>query len=116
MQCAGLLGSAALLLALRDVHSPTLALVLLCGATGALGGAYSGFAPNALDLAPRHSALVFGFSNTFATIPGIVGVAVTGWLVQVTGTYSAAFVLTAGVSLVGALVYALFFDARAVVE
>jgi len=116
MQCAGLLGSAALLLALRDVHSPSLALVLLCGATGALGGAYSGFAPNALDLAPRHSALVFGFSNTFATIPGIVGVAVTGWLVQVTGTYSAAFVLTAGVSLVGALVYALFFDARAVVE
>jgi len=116
MQCTGLLLSAALLLLLRDAHSPAVALVLLCGATGALGGAYSGFAPNALDLAPRHSALLFGFSNTFATIPGVVGVAVTGWLVEVTGTYSAAFLLTAAVSLMGALVYAVFFEARAVVE
>jgi len=116
MQCTGLLASAALLLALRDVRSPTLALVLLCGATGVLGSAYSGFGPNALDLAPRHSALVFGFSNTLATIPGVVGVAVTGWLLDLTGTYSAAFVLTAAVSALGALIYAVFFDATPLVE
>lgn len=50
------------------------------------------------------------------TIPGIVGVAVTGWLVEATGTYSAAFLLSAAVSVMGALVYAVFFEARAVVE
>jgi ACS family sodium-dependent inorganic phosphate cotransporter len=116
MQCAGLLPSAALLLLARDVHSPTAALLLLCGATGALGCAYSGFAPNGLDLAPRHAALVFGFSNTLATIPGIVGVAITGWLVDVTGTYSAAFLLAAAVNVMGSLVYAALFDARAPVE
>jgi len=116
MQCGGLITSAALLLATRDVRSPALALALLTGAAGVLGMANSGFGPNGLDLAPRHSGLVFGFSNTLATIPGIVGVAVTGWLVDVTGTYSAAFVLTAAVSGAGALVYALFFDARPVVE
>jgi len=112
LQCTGLIVSAAFLLATRDVHSPALALVLLCAATGALGCTWSGYAPNSLDLAPRHAGLLMGFSNTFATIPGIVGVAITGWLVDVTGTYTAAFVLTAAVSAAGALVYAFFFEAR----
>lgn len=112
LQCTGLMGSAAFLLATRDVHSPTLALALLCAATGALGCTWSGYAPNSLDIAPRHAGMLMGFSNTFATIPGIVGVAITGWLVDVTGTYTAAFVLTAAVSAAGALVYAFFFDAR----
>jgi ACS family sodium-dependent inorganic phosphate cotransporter len=116
MQCTALIGSAAFLLAARDVHSPALALALLCGATGALGCAWSGYAPNSLDMAPRHAPLLLGFSNTVATIPGIVGVAVTGWLVDVTGTYDSAFVLTAVVSGVAALVYALFFNARPLLE
>jgi ACS family sodium-dependent inorganic phosphate cotransporter len=111
MQCAGLVGSAAFLVATRDVHSPGLALALLCGATGALGCAWSGYAPNGLDLSPRHAAQIFGLSNTIATIPGIVGVAVTGWLLDVTGTYASAFLLTAVVSGVGAVAYALLFDA-----
>jgi ACS family sodium-dependent inorganic phosphate cotransporter len=116
MQCAGLVLSAAFLLAIREAHSPAAALVLLCGATGALGCTWSGFPPSFLDVAPRHGAVLFGFSNTFGTIPGIVGVASTGWLVDVTGTYSAAFVLTAIVSVAGALIFGFFFDARPIVE
>jgi ACS family sodium-dependent inorganic phosphate cotransporter len=116
MQCTGLLGSAAFLVATRDIHSPLAALVLLCAAMGALGCAWSGYGPNALDLAPKYAALLFGLSNTIATIPGIVGVAVTGWLVDVTGTYSAPFALTASISAAGAVVYALFFDARPLLE
>jgi MFS transporter, ACS family, solute carrier family 17 (sodium-dependent inorganic phosphate cotransporter), other len=116
MQCLGLLASAAFLLAIREAHSPGAALLLLCAATSALGCTWCGFAPGLLDVAPRHSAVIYGFSNTFATIPGIVGVAVTGWLVDVTGTYAAAFMLTAAVSVAGALVFALLFDARPLVE
>jgi ACS family sodium-dependent inorganic phosphate cotransporter len=116
MQCAGLLVSAAFLLAIREAHSPAMALVLMCAATGALGWAWSGFAPGFLDVAPRHGAVLFGFSNTFATIPGIVGVAAAGWLVDVTGTYSAAFVLTAVVSAAGALIFGFLFDARPIVD
>jgi len=112
MQCSGLVVSAAFLLVLRDVHSPAVALILLCLATGALGCTYSGFAPSFLDVAPRRGALLFGFSNTFATIPGIVGVTATGWLVDVTGTYTAAFVLTSIVSAAGALVFGFLFNAR----
>jgi ACS family sodium-dependent inorganic phosphate cotransporter len=108
--------SAGFLLALREAHSPAVALALFCSATGALALMWSGFAPAFLDVAPRHGALLFGFSNTFATIPGIVGVAVTGWLVDVTGTYSAAFVLTATVSATGALIFWFLFDARPIVD
>ncbi|MBS0578583.1 MAG: MFS transporter [Proteobacteria bacterium] len=112
MQSGGLLVSASFLLLLRDVHTPGTALVLLCAATGALGCTWSGFAPGFLDVAPRHGAVLYGFSNTFATIPGIVGVAITGWLIDLTGTYSAAFLLSASVSIVGALLFWLFFEAR----
>lgn len=112
LQAIALLGSAAFLVAARDAHSPALALALLCGAAGTLGCAWSGFAPNALDVAPRQAAVLTGIGNTFATIPGIVGVSVTGWLVEVTGTYAAAFVLTAAVAGAGAVVYLLVFDAR----
>ena len=116
MVCVGLVVSAAFLLTLREAHSPAAALVLMCGATGALGCTWSGFPPSYLDVAPRHGGVLFGFGNTFATIPGIVGVAVTGWLVDVTGTYSVAFVLAAIVSAVGALTFGLLFDARPLVD
>lgn len=116
MQCAGLAVSAAFLLAIPEAHSPGAALLLLCAATGALGCTGSGFAPGLLEVAPRRSAVIYGFSNTFATIPGIVGVAVTGWLVDVTGTDAAAFMLTAIVSAAGALIFGFFFDARPLLE
>ena len=100
----------------KQVHSPAAALAFLCGATGALACHWSGHMPSYLDVAPRHGALLIGFGNTFATIPGIVGVAVTGWLVDITGTYTAAFLLTATVSVAGALVFAFLFDARPIVD
>jgi ACS family sodium-dependent inorganic phosphate cotransporter len=114
-QCLGLLGAAGFLLPLHDVGSPEIALALLCAATGSLGMCNCGFPPAMMDVAPRHGALIYGVSNTFATLPGIVGVAATGWLVDRTGTYTAGFALTAGVGVAGALVFGLLFDARPLV-
>ena len=116
MLCGGLVVSAAFLLMIREAHSPAAALVLMCAATGALGCTWAGLPPSFLDVAPRHSAVLFGFSNTFATIPGIIGVAATGWLVDLTSTYSAAFVLATIVSAAGALIFWVFFDAQPIVD
>jgi ACS family sodium-dependent inorganic phosphate cotransporter len=116
MQCGALLGSAGLLLALQWAHSPAAALAILCGATGALACTSAGHLSIYLDVAPRDGAVLFGFGNTFGTIPGIISVAVTGWLVDVTGTYSAAFLLTAIVSATGALLFGFFADARPIVD
>jgi ACS family sodium-dependent inorganic phosphate cotransporter len=52
--------------------------------------------------------VIWGVSNTFATLPGIIGIYVTGWLVDRTGAFSAPFVLTAAISLFGALFYLVF--------
>jgi ACS family sodium-dependent inorganic phosphate cotransporter len=65
-----------------------------------------------LDIAPRHCAVLIGVSNTMATIPGVAGVAITGWLLDRTGTYSATFLLTAAVAITGALVYFIFGSAK----
>jgi len=112
MQCGALIVSAGLLLALHEAHSAVVALALLCGAAGALACTSAGYMPVYLDVAPRDGAVLFAFGNMFAAVPGIVGVTITGWLLDVTGTYFAAFVLTAIVSALGALTFGLLVDAR----
>ena len=116
MHCTGLLVPALCLVSIPYISSTGAAVALLCVAAGALGCCWCGTSPSMLDVAPRHSGIVSAFANSIATIPGVVGVAVTGLLVDVTGTYSAAFVLTAIVGVVGALVYGTLFDARPLVE
>lgn len=112
MQSVGLLGPALFLLLMQTAHSPTSAVLLMCGATGTLAVCLAGFSPNCFDIAPRYADVIFGISNTFATVPGIIGVAVTGWLVQRTGTYTAPFVVTAAVAVAGALVFLKFGSGR----
>ena len=117
MQAVALLGSGAcLLLASYAAHSVPIALVILCIGAGMLGCIGAGHGPNFLDLAPRHSALLFALSNTIATVPGVVGVAITGWLVDLTGSYDTPFLLAAAVSLAGTLAFALFGSAEPIVE
>ena len=116
MQSVSLIGSALVLLLMPYAHSASAALAMLCIAMGALGCTNAAFAPAMLDVAPRYGAVLYGFSNTFATIPGIIGVAAMGWLVDRTGTYTAGFVLTAAVSVLGALTFGLLFNARRIVD
>ena len=112
----GLVGIAVFLLLLRNVDSATTALALICVATACVGLLMSGFGPNALDIAPRDSAILMGVSNTIAAIPGIAGVAITGWLIDTSGTYASAFLLTAAICVGGALFYVLFSSAQPIIS
>jgi len=116
MQTIGLLGSAAFLLVTRFVATPEMALLSLCGALGLLAFAYSGSAPNVLDIAPRFGGVVFGVMNTLGTLPGIVGVAMAGWLVDSTGSYDSVLLVAASVSVFGAVVYIVFGSAKQLIE
>jgi MFS transporter, ACS family, solute carrier family 17 (sodium-dependent inorganic phosphate cotransporter), other len=116
MQITGLLGSGLFLLLARDVADSTSALLMMCGALGTLAFTWAGFAPNHLDIAPRYAGVLAGFSNTAGTIPGVIGVAVTGALVQSSGNYASAFLLTAGINLLGALVWLAFATGERVLE
>jgi ACS family sodium-dependent inorganic phosphate cotransporter len=112
MQSIALGGSAVFLLLLTQAATPLAAVLIMCGATGTAACAMSGFAPNCFDIAPKYADVIWGISNTFATLPGIVGIYVTGWLVDRTGTFGAPFVLTAAVSLFGAVFYLVFGSGR----
>lgn len=116
MQSIGLLGSAVFLLLARDTDSASAALLVMCGALGMLAFTWSGFAPNHLDIAPRYADVLMGITNTFGTLPGVLGVVVTGWLLDVTGNYADAFLLAALINVAGALVWLIFATGRRVVD
>lgn len=105
MQSIGLLGAATFLLLLPLATTALTGVLLMCGAAGTLAFCLAGFGPNCFDIAPRYADVIWGISNTAGTIPGIVGVAVTGWLVERTGSYTTPFVVTAAVAVTGALVF-----------
>ena len=54
----------------------------------------------------RYAATLMGISNTFATIPGIVGNIVTGWLLYLgNGDWTMVFNVIIVVYLIGGIVY-----------
>ncbi len=108
MQIIGSGAPAIGLIILANVKDATTAVILLTVSLGFSSFSFAGFASNHLDVAPRHAGILFGISNTFATIPGIIGVVLTGYLVDVTGTFASAFYLTAGMYVVGLIVWQLF--------
>lgn len=116
MQTISLLGTASALLVLTQVTSAPMAVVTLCVALGLGSFAFAGFASNHLDIAPRYADILFGLSNTAATVPGIVGVALTGWLIETTGSYSSAFIVTAGICLFGLAVWLISSTGEQIVE
>jgi ACS family sodium-dependent inorganic phosphate cotransporter len=103
-----LVGTATFLLLLRTASTPTVGMLLMCGAAGTLAFCLAGFAANPFDVAPRHAEVIWGLSNTAGTIPGIFGVYITGWLIDRTHSYNAPFFLTAAICVAGALVYLLY--------
>ncbi|MEQ8659228.1 MAG: MFS transporter, partial [Gammaproteobacteria bacterium] len=104
------------LLAVQHVEGVGPALALMCGALGLAALTWSGFVPNHLDIAPRYADVLMGITNTAGTVPGIIGVYVTGWLVDTTGTYAAAFALCAAVNIFGAVVWLFFATAERVID
>jgi MFS transporter, ACS family, solute carrier family 17 (sodium-dependent inorganic phosphate cotransporter), other len=108
--------SGTLLLLVHTATSPTIAMFLMCGASGTLALCLAGFAVNSFDIAPRHADVIWGLANTAGTLPGIIGVTITGWLIDRTGSFNAPFFLTAAVGLVGAVVYFFFASGEREIE
>ncbi|MEW5304853.1 MAG: hypothetical protein WDW36_007434 [Sanguina aurantia] len=52
---------------------------------GTLGLSRGGFSVNHMDIAPKYAGVVMGISNTAGTLAGVVGVAVTGFILDFEG-------------------------------
>ena len=108
MQSIGFGSVAIALLVLTRVDSAPVAVAVMC-VSAALGAAVAaGFGSNHLDVAPRHAGTVMGLSNTAGTLPGVIGVPLSGWLVDLTGSWSIVFIVAAGVNVFGLLFFLAF--------
>ena len=116
MQTGGLAGSAVFFLLAPYADTPLIALLLMCGALACIALTFSGYVPNFLDIAPRYGDVLLGISNTFGTIPGIVGVALAGWLLDQTGSYTSVFMITASIQVVGGILWLLFATGKKIVD
>lgn len=78
---------------------------------GALGLSRGGFSVNHMDIAPRFAGIVMGISNTAGTLAGVIGVAVTGAILESKGGsafvegWSNAFSLAALLGIGGSLFF-----------
>jgi len=108
----GLVGASIVLWTVPSADTAIGALLRLCLTMAFLASSFTGQLPNVFDIAPKFAEVVFSILNTFGTLPGLVGVALTGWLVDVTQSYDSTLVLAAGLSLAGGLVYLLFGSGR----
>ena len=112
MQGVGFGGFAAVLAVVGYVDSLVLAIALM-SLGNFFGGAMSGgFGVNHLDIAPRGAGMIMGLSNTAATIPGIVGVYVSGLILDATGSWVLVFQTAAGVLTFGMVFYLLFASSK----
>tara|TARA_R110000850_G_scaffold16672_1_gene51625 strand:+ start:707 stop:1969 length:1263 start_codon:yes stop_codon:yes gene_type:complete len=96
-------------LALVGLVDDAVTAIAIMTAGSALGAfAVPGFFINHMDIAPQHSGTLMGITNTAGTIPGIIGVSVSGWILQTTGSWAILFSVAAGVTVFGLIFYLLF--------
>lgn len=112
MQTVGFGGSAAVLAGVGYVESVPLAIALMSLGNIFGGATAGGFGVNHLDIAPRGAGIIMGLSNTAATIPGIVGVYVSGLILEATGSWTLVFQTAAGVFVFGLVFYLAFASSR----
>lgn len=107
-QAIGFGGIAVALFIVGEVESAWLAITIMC--IGNALGAFvtGGFSVNHMDIAPNHAGKLMGITNTFATIPGIIGVTVSGFILEATGSWALVFQVAGGVTVFGLVFYLLF--------
>ena len=91
-------------LATGAVTSPVLANVLITFALGMNSVSHSGYWANLVDLAPRDAGVLCGISNTLATLPGVFGNLITGFMLELTGSWNMVFGLFVFLYLAGQVV------------
>jgi len=107
MQSIAAGGLAICLIAIDFTTGLWAAMTLLIVAKILGAAAIGGYAVNHMDIGPRHAGTLMGISNTAGTLPGIIGVYVTGLILELTGSWALVFQVTAGVALVGMVIYLL---------
>eukprot|EP00040_Diaphanoeca_grandis_P007969 m.43180 g.43180 ORF g.43180 m.43180 type:complete len:521 (-) comp19315_c1_seq1:69-1631(-) len=118
----GILGSPIVQDGPSDHNGLTIAMVFLTIAVGVGGVAIVGHWANYYDLSAKYGPLMLGIGTTIATVPGMITNIVSGEILdeihrnkeKTSEAWASVFLITAGVSLVGGIVFACFASATQV--
>lgn len=116
MQTIGFGGIATALLIVGHVETAWMAIAIMTVGNALAAFVTGGFAVNHMDIAPRHAGTLMGITNTAGTIPGIIGVYVTGVILDATGSWALVFGVAAGVTLAGLAFYLAFSSGRRLID
>lgn len=92
-QCGAFLGPALCLMTEIWIHDDSDSAGVIALVTISLGLAsfsLAGLYCNHADLSPRYAPILLGLTNTCGAIPGVIGVAITGWLYEQTASWNIA--------------------------
>jgi len=96
-------------------RSQGLVLLLLCIGLGSSACVHSGYWCNIIDIAPRYTGMALGYSNSFASLPGIIGNMATGAILYQSGSWALVFIIVAGIYAAGFLVFYSFAEGHEVI-
>lgn len=119
-----MIGSSAYLIGLSLIASlvkshkqGVLAIGLLSYAMSVGGFIASGYGANHIDIGPKYAGPLMGITNTFATIPGIVGVFLTGFILDKTGgSYFYVWMLAMAISAIGTAIFCVFAKGKKIFD
>uniref|UniRef100_A0A8C2YQL3 Sialin n=2 Tax=Chinchilla lanigera TaxID=34839 RepID=A0A8C2YQL3_CHILA len=107
----GMIGPAVFLVAAGFIGcNYSLAVAFLTISTALGGLCSSGFSINHLDIAPSYAGILLGITNTFATIPGMVGPVIAKALTpdDTISEWQTVFYIAAAINIFGAIFFTLF--------
>lgn len=116
MQTVGFGGIAIALMIVGEVESAWMAITIMSIGTALGAFVTGGFVVNHMDIAPRHAGTLAGITNTAGTIPGIIGVSISGWILQSTGSWALVFQVSAGITLFGLIFFLLFASSKRIYD
>uniref|UniRef100_A0A8C9WII0 Solute carrier family 17 member 5 n=1 Tax=Scleropages formosus TaxID=113540 RepID=A0A8C9WII0_SCLFO len=111
LSVTGMVGPAVFLLATGYTGCNYILAVVFLTVSSSLGGlTASGFNINHLDIAPSYAGILLGITNSFATIPGMVGPVIARALTRYNTLqeWQTVFLISAGINVFGAVFYTVF--------
>lgn len=107
---------AVFLLLVTRVDTPLMAVVVICGVFAGVGILGPGYSPIAGEVLPHHGDILYGFMAGMGSVASTIIVAITGVLLEKTGSYNALFIIMTGLSLVALVTFQLFAQASPIDE
>lgn len=113
MQTIGFAGRAVFLAMLRYASNAYVAMVFVSSSLALASFSNSGVYATHQDIGPSVAGTLLGISNTFASLPGVIGVYITGVILDTTqNNWNIVFATAIGFDVLGLLVYVAFATSK----